>query len=63
LPRRCADEVDEIRQELAELKKDYNHRVESLEARLTQLAATQLKALETGKQIMEIAVRTEVQAV
>ena len=63
VPSLYADEVDEIRKELAELKQDYLRRVESLETRLAQLAATQSKGIETDKQIMDQAVRAEVKAV
>jgi maltoporin len=57
------DEIEDLRKELAELKRDYTRRVESLEARLAQLDAVQSKAIETDKQIMELAVRTEVKAI
>ncbi len=56
------DEIDDIKKELEELKQDYARRVESLEARLAQLAANQSKALETHQEILDVAVRAEVKA-
>jgi hypothetical protein len=53
------DEVDEIRKELAELKR----RAEDLEARLAQVAAAQSKGFEADKKTLEVAVRAEVKAV
>ena len=56
------DEIEDLKKELAELKRDYTRRVESLEVRLTQLTAAQSKAVEADKQILEVAVRAEVKA-
>ena len=58
-----ADEIEDLKRELAELKSDYTRRVESIEARLAQLSAAQAKGAAMNQQVMEMAVRTEVKAV
>src|SRR5690242_12452309 len=56
------DEIEDLRKELAELKREYAQRVESIETRLAQIAATQSNAIEVQKGILEVAVRAEVKA-
>jgi maltoporin len=56
------DEIEDLKRELAELKRDYARRIESIETRLTQLTAEQAKGAVMNQQAMEVAVRTEVKA-
>jgi maltoporin len=57
-----ADELEDLKKELAELKRDYSRRIESLETRVTQLVAEQAKATGVDKLLTEIVTRTEVKA-
>jgi hypothetical protein len=57
-----ADEFKDLKKELAELKRDYSQRIESLETRLTQLAAAQAKAGDVGRRLTEVVTRTEIKA-
>src|SRR6187431_3235874 len=57
-----ANELEDLKKELAELKRDYSRRIESLETRVTQLVAEQAKATGVDKWLTEIVTRTEVKA-
>jgi maltoporin len=59
---RCADEVEDLKRELAELKRDYTQRVEKIEARLDQLSAEQVKGIEVNQKVLDMVGRTEVKA-
>jgi maltoporin len=61
-PMMCADDIEDIKKELAELKREYARRVEGLEARLGQLSSAQAEATASRKQILEVAVRAEVKS-